>query len=95
MTDTPKNLQQFIRQSGETRFKMEIVAIEDEFIELEIYPEYVPDNKFKAVIEANELHSAILYQFKRIMMKHIKKPGKFNSKNLYAGSKASLDKHRT
>lgn len=86
----PFNLQQFLMQSGETKFALEVVAQNEIDIEIIIITNTEPKQTFNCYIEKSTfMHKATADKLKEIFARHIhKRPkGKFNSKNLYKDMK--------
>lgn len=89
----PINLQTFIRQSGETKFTMEVIESQEDCIEMKVYPVNKPDNTFIVYIEKNQTYSTITNEFKKIYQRNTQ-PKRFTPRNLYEGTKAKLKGHK-
>lgn len=81
----PFNLEQFIRNSGETHFTMKVVENQEKYLEMEIRPNNDPANVFSIVIERDVIFGkTALDGFKKHFGGYLKKSDKkFNHKNLY------------
>ncbi len=95
MSKQPFNLEQFLRQSEATTFTLEVTHVDEVSIEITITNPSNQSEQFRCYIERSAILPKLATDKMREMFSNLKgQSGKFNSKNLYKGSKAKLDKHR-